>query len=287
MTPLQSFARNSGTTPICVLTIAGSDSSAGAGIQADARTIQALGGYALTAVTAVTAQNARGVVVWRKVPAGLIAAQIEAVLKDFPVAAIKTGLLPGADAVRAVAKALKRHARIPLVVDPIVSSTSGTRFLSSVGVKALKKELFPRAMLVTPNWLEAAELSGKKVLTDVEAAAAARFLAKEYGCAVLVKGGHAPGDRCHDCLATADGRVRWFSGSRIITKNTHGTGCVLSSAITLRLARGDTIEDAVASARRFLSRSLAAGRRIRWGRGNGPAFAGNFRTTRSRSRPQT
>jgi hydroxymethylpyrimidine/phosphomethylpyrimidine kinase len=259
MTPLQSFARNSGTTPICVLTIAGSDSSAGAGIQADARTIQALGGYALTAVTAVTAQNTRGVVVWRKVPAGLIAAQIEAVLKDFPVAAIKTGLLPGADAVRAVAKALKRHARIPLVIDPIV----------------------------TPNWLEAAELSGKKVLTDVEAAAAARFLAKEYGCAVLVKGGHAPGDRCRDCLATADGRVRWFSGSRIITKNTHGTGCVLSSAITLRLARGDTIEDAVASARRFLSRSLASGRRIRWGRGNGPAFAGNFRTTRSRSRPQT
>lgn len=260
----------------CVLTIAGSDSGAGAGIQADARTIQALGGYATTAITAVTAQNTKGVLAWRAVPPRLIAAQIDSVLDDFPVAAIKTGLLPGAAAARAMAKALARHPRVPLVVDPVIASTSGSRFLSAAGVKALKKELFSRATLVTPNWPEAAELSGRRVGTDAEAEAAARHLADKFGCAVLVKGGHAPGGRCRDCLVTAAGRVRWFSGRRIQTRNTHGTGCVLSAAIALGLARGDTIEVAVATARRFLSRSLAAGRRMRLVRGNGPAFAGRL-----------
>lgn len=259
--------------PPCVLTIAGSDSGAGAGVQADARTIHALGGYACTAITAITAQNTRGVADWRAVPVALLREQIAVVLDDFPIAAIKTGLLPGAAAVQAVARALAARPRRPLVIDPVIGSTSGTRFLSPAGVRTLQRELLPRATLVTPNWPEASALSGRAVASFAEAEAAARALL-ESGCgAVLVKGGHAPGGRCHDCLATADGRVRWFESARVRTRNTHGTGCVLSAAIAAGLAQGRTLEKAVEAAHAFLRRSLEAGRNVRWG-GAGPAFAG-------------
>lgn len=259
--------------PLCVLTIAGSDSGAGAGIQADARTIHALGGYALTVITAVTAQNTRGVAAWRAVTPALIAAQIAAVLGDFPVAAIKTGLLPNAAAVRTVAAALARHPRVPLVIDPVLGSTTGTRFLTPAGLRTLRSELLPRATLVTPNWPEAEMLTGRRVRTFAEAEIAAQTLAATAGCAVLVKGGHGPGATCRDCLATPDGRVRWFEGTRIATPNTHGTGCVLSAAIAARLAQGATVPSAVRSAQAFLQKQLRAGRRTRWG-GAGPAFAG-------------
>jgi hydroxymethylpyrimidine/phosphomethylpyrimidine kinase len=257
-----------------VLTIAGSDSGSGAGIQADARTIHALGGYALTAITAVTAQNLRGVTAWRAVSPTLIAAQIKAVLEDFSVTAVKTGLLPGVAAVRAIQRELARHPRLLLVVDPVIGSTSGAKFLPPAGLRALKKELLPRATLVTPNWPEVAALTGMKVQTHEDAEAAARQLAKECGCAVLVKGGHAAGRVCRDCLATAVGRVRWFESPRVKTHNTHGTGCVLSAAIVTNLAKGEKLESAVAQAHEFLWRSLRAGRKTRWGRGHGPAFAG-------------
>lgn len=261
--------------PPCVLTIAGSDSGAGAGIQADSRTIHALGGYALTAITAITAQNTRGVSAWRAVPPALLTAQITAVLKDFPVRAIKTGLLPGGVSVRAVAAALKAYRHVPLVVDPVIGSTTGTRFLSASGVRTLVRELLPRATVVTPNWPEAEALTGMAIRTFADAECAALQLL-ERGCqAVLVKGGHAPGAVCRDCLVTQDGRVRWFESPRIITRNTHGTGCVLSSAIALRLAQGESVEAAAGSAHRFLTRSLASGRRRRFGGGAGPAFLGN------------
>lgn len=259
--------------PPCVLTIAGSDSGAGAGVQADARTIHALGGYALTALTAVTAQNLRGVASWCAVPPKIIAAQIESVLNDFPVAAVKTGLLPGAAAVRAVAKALARHPKIPLVVDPLIAATSGTRFLDAAGLRVLKRELLPRATLITPNWPEAEALTDRHVKNFAEAEAAAKSMAKEYGCAVLVKGGHTPGNVCRDCLAMTDGSVHWFESPRIKTRNTHGTGCVLSAAIVASLAHGEKIKAAVDQAREFLWRSLRTGRKIRWGRGHGPAFS--------------
>jgi hydroxymethylpyrimidine/phosphomethylpyrimidine kinase len=260
--------------PVCVLTIAGSDSGAGAGVQADARAIHALGGYALTAITAVTAQNTRGVTAWRAVPPALIAAQIKAVLGDFSVAAVKTGLLQGAAAVRAIGRELARYPRLPLVVDPVIGSTSGAKFLSAAGLRALKQELLPRAMLVTPNWPEIAALTGLPVHTHEDAEAAARKIAKECGCAVFVKGGHAPVKVCRDCLVTAAGRVRWFESPRVKTHNTHGTGCVLSAAIATNLAKGEKLESAVAQAHEFLWRSLRAGRKTRWGRGRGPAFAG-------------
>jgi len=258
----------------CVLTIAGSDSGGGAGVQADARTIHALGAYALTAVTAVTAQNTRGIASWRAVSPSLIAAQISAVLADFPVASVKTGLLPGTPAIRAVAAALRRHRKPPLVVDPVIASTGGTRFLSMTGIRALRRELLARATLVTPNWPEAEALSGSRIRTHADAEEAARRISGECGCAALVKGGHAGGDSCRDCLSTPDGRVLWFSSSRVGTRNTHGTGCVLSSAIAAGLAEGLALSDAVEKARDFLHRALVSGRGIRWGRGPGPAFAG-------------
>jgi hydroxymethylpyrimidine/phosphomethylpyrimidine kinase len=260
--------------PPCVLSIAGSDSGSGAGVQADARTIHALGGYALTAVTAVTAQNTRGVDVWRPVRPALIAAQIAAVLGDFPVGAIKVGLLPGAAAVRAVVGALAAGPRLPLVVDPVIGSTSGTTFLPPAGVRALVRDLLPLATLVTPNWPEAEALAGIPVRKFADAEAAARRILATGCRAALVKGGHGPGPVCRDCLVTADGRVTWFEGRRIKTRNTHGTGCVLSAAIAVRLAQGRSLEDAVADARQFLRDCLAAGRKYSFGAGRGPAFAG-------------
>lgn len=257
-------------TPPCVLTIAGSDSGAGAGIQADARTIHALGGYALTVVAAVTAQNSRGISSWQAVPPSLIAAQIKSVASDFSVRAIKTGLLPGAAAIRAVAAALPSG--IPLVIDPVIGSTSGTRFLSGTGLHVLKKHLLPRATLVTPNWPEIAALTGRKVETFSEAEAAAQSLLATGCQAVLVKGGHAPGGICRDCLVTADGLVRWLEGSRVKTRNLHGTGCVLSAAIAAFLATGHDLDDAVQEARLFLRGSLKKNRSRRLGGGAGPAL---------------
>jgi hydroxymethylpyrimidine/phosphomethylpyrimidine kinase len=260
--------------PPCVLTIAGSDSGAGAGIQADVRTIHALGGFACTAITAVTAQNTRGVQAWEPVASKLIEAQVRAVLSDLPVAAIKTGLLPGAAGVRAVCRALEGADQIPLVIDPILGSTSGTLFLAAADLKVLKRDLFSRATLITPNWPEAQALTGRRVRNGADAEAAANEIADRAGCAVLLKGGHGPGAECRDCLVMADGEVRWFEAHRIATKNTHGTGCVLSAAIATGLALGKSLVDSVEIGHAFLQASLRLGRRRKWGGGAGPAFAG-------------
>lgn len=259
--------------PPCVLTIAGSDSGAGAGVQADARTIHALGGYACTALTAVTAQNTLGITAWRPVPAALLAAQLAAVLDDLPVRAIKTGLLPGAVAVRTVAAALLTHPQIPLVIDPVLGSTTGTRFLSPAGLGVLRRELFPRATLVTPNWPEAAALTGLTVRTFAEVETAAHALLGTGCQAVLLKGGHAHGKLCRDYLVTAGGSARWLEGPRLNTRNVHGTGCVLSAAIAAFLASGSGLEAAVAGAQAFLRQNLQRNRSLRLGSGAGPAFS--------------
>jgi len=256
------------------LTIAGSDSGAGAGIQADSRTIGAFGGHALTAITAITAQNTTGVLAWRAVPPDLIRLQIEAVLADFSVKAVKTGLLPGPEAILAVVAALKSHANLPLIVDPVIASTSGTRFLSGAGIRALRQKLLPRATLVTPNLPEAEALTGVRIRSAAGVERAALRLL-ETGCgAVLVKGGHGRGATCRDCLMTSAGLLHWFESPRIATRNTHGTGCVLSAAIATALAAGVPLPHAVDGARRFLLQSLRSGRSLRWGRGKGPAFPG-------------
>jgi len=262
------------TAPFCVLAVAGSDSGGGAGIQSDQRTILALGGHALTAVTAVTAQDTVGISAWAPVPAALLRAQLESALGGFPVAAAKTGLLPGAAAVRTVAAALARHPALPVVVDPVLASSSGTRFLPAAGVAALRRLLFPRAALVTPNWPEAELLTGRPVHSPATARAAARQLAAECGRPVLVKGGHARRGPCRDCLALPDGTIHWFEVALVATANTHGTGCVLSAAIAAWLARGAGLLQAVRSGQSFLHRGLERGRGLSWGRGRGPAFVG-------------
>jgi len=260
--------------PFCILTIAGSDSGGGAGIQADQRTIRAIGGHALTAVTAVTAQDTRSITAWKAVPDSLIRAQIDSALAGYPVAAIKTGLLPGPGAVRAVALALAKFPSIPLVVDPVLSSSGGTRFQSDAGVRALRKLLFPRAFVITANWPEAATLARSVVRTHAQAEKAAARIASECGRPVLVKGGHAKGILCRDCLAIPGGVTLWFEGPRIATVNTHGTGCVLSAAIAAWLGRGASLPEAVRMAQSFLQRALVRGRGLDWGTGRGPAFYG-------------
>jgi hydroxymethylpyrimidine/phosphomethylpyrimidine kinase len=210
---------------------------------------------------------------WEGVPARLVSAQIGAVLQPLAVAAVKTGLLPTPAVIRAVASALAARPQAPLVVDPVLGSTSGTRFLFPPGIRALRRELLPRAALVTPNWPEAEALAQRPVRTDRQARDAARQLADECGCAVLVKGGHGHGTACRDWLATPDGKLVAFSSTRIATRNTHGTGCVLSAAIAAHLARGEAVPAAVAHARTFLRRALRRGRKVDWGTGAGPAYA--------------
>jgi hydroxymethylpyrimidine/phosphomethylpyrimidine kinase len=260
--------------PFCVLTIAGSDSGGGAGIQSDMRTIRAVGGHALVAVTAVTAQDTKGVSAWSPVRDALIRAQIDSALGGYPVSAAKTGLLPGPGAVRAVLAGIRRHPSIPLVVDPVLASSSGTRFVSAEGMRVLRTRLFPRAFLVTPNWPEAAALTGLPVRSHAQASKAGARLAKECGRPVLVKGGHAPGAVCRDCLVMPSGDVVWYEFPRVATPNTHGTGCVLSAAIAAWLGRGASLTEAVRLAQSFLHRALVRGRGLDWGGGSGPAFYG-------------
>lgn len=260
--------------PFCVLTIAGSDSGGGAGIQSDQRTIRAVGGHALIALTAVTAQDTKGITAWSPVRDALIRAQIDSALAGYPVSAVKTGLLPGPGAIRAVLAALRRYPSIPLVVDPVLASSSGTRFLSAEGARVLRKSLFPRAFLITPNWPEAAALTGLPVRTHAQAEKAGVKLARECGRPVLVKGGHAPGAACRDCLAMPSGDAIWYEFPRIETLNTHGTGCVLSAAIAAWLGRGANLTEAVRLAQSFLQRALVRGRGLDWGGGRGPAFYG-------------
>lgn len=258
----------------CVLTIAGSDSGAGAGIQADSRTIQALGGFAATAITAITAQNTRGVQKWQAVSPRLVGEQIESVLSDLPVAAIKTGLLPGSGTIRAIATALAgAPVGVPLVLDPILSSSSGTRFLDDRGVATFLKFLAPRASLLTPNWPEAAKLARQNVATPMDAERAGRGILHRTGCqAVLVKGGHGTGPFSEDILILRSGEVHRFCRRRIQTANTHGTGCVLAAAIATELARGANMLTAVEKAGDFLHAALLRGRTTRFGVGRGPAL---------------
>lgn len=258
--------------PSGVLTIAGSDGGGGAGVLADARTIAVFGRPVFAAVAAITAQNRQGIRRWQAVPPTLLRAQVEAVLQDFAVGAIKSGLLPTSSAVRTVATVLKRHPSIPLVVDPVLGSTSGTRFLGPTARRVLIRELLPRAALATPNWPEVAALTGLRVTTVAEAERAGRQLAASAGCPVLVKGGHAVGRQCVDLLVWPDGRTRRWRAPRLPTRNTHGTGCVLSAAIAAGLAEGLELTAAISGARTFLRRQLRRGHRVDWGGGIGPVL---------------
>jgi hydroxymethylpyrimidine/phosphomethylpyrimidine kinase len=258
-----------GRTPIA-LSIAGSDSSGGAGIQADLKTFSAFGVYGAAVITALTAQNTWGIAAVEPVAAPFVAAQIDAVLCDLDVGCIKTGMLANAGIVEAVVRGVRKAQRRPLIVDPVMVATSGAMLLAPDAIDALKRELMPLATLITPNLPEAARLLGsREAASETEAAAQAKAL-RFLGCgAVLLKGGHAKGETAVDYLCDGAG-VERLVRPRIDTPHTHGTGCTLSAAIAALLAQGVGLMDAVTRAKAFVWQALEGGRAIGIGHGNGP-----------------
>jgi len=258
------------TVPIA-FTIAGSDSSGGAGIQADLKTFTLLGVYGASVVTALTAQSTRGVDGIHPVPSAFITQQIDAVAGDLCIGAVKTGMLNDADTVRAVAAAVRRHNLHPLVVDPVMVATSGDLLLEESAIAALRGELIPLADLLTPNLDEAARLLDCAVAIDeAQMAAQARALLA-LGCkAVVVKGGHGAGAEAADIFLEREGEPVRLALPRIDTPNTHGTGCTFSAAVTAYLARGAPLRTAVPTAKRFVHEALQAGAGRTIGKGSGP-----------------
>jgi hydroxymethylpyrimidine/phosphomethylpyrimidine kinase len=256
-------------TPIAV-TIAGSDSGGGAGIQADLKTFSALGVYGASVITALTAQNTLGVQGIHDVPPAFVAAQINSVFSDLDVKAVKIGMLSQPAVIEAVAAGLDRHGAQTIVLDPVMVATSGDRLLAPEAVASLKATLVPRALVITPNLPEAAAMLDEPVAEDEAAmrAQAERLLKLGPG-AVLIKGGHAEGSESADLLVDAAGMER-FAAPRLATRNTHGTGCTLSSAIAAGLARGLDLRHAVAAAKAYVSAAIAASEQLRIGRGYGP-----------------
>lgn len=254
-----------------VLIIAGSDSSGGAGIQADIKTVTALGGYAATAITAITVQTTAEVRAVEMLRPRLVADQIAAVLEDIGADAIKIGMLGGASIARAVAEALASAADLPLVLDPVLAATSGDALIEEGGGSALMDVLGARATLLTPNIPEAEAISGRTIASEAEMDAAGRVLLAAGPEAVLMKGGHLAGEQVIDLLVTGQGTHR-FADRRIDTTSTHGTGCTLASAIATRLAQGRPLVEAVGEARAYLRRALetAPG----FGHGHGPVNHG-------------
>lgn len=253
-----------------LLSIAGSDSGGGAGIQADLKTFSALGCFGMTAITALTAQNTTGVRAIHGVPPAMLVQQIDAVVEDIGVDAVKVGMLHSADVVRAVADAIARHQLTRVVLDPVMVATSGAVLIDDAAVAVLVEQLFPRADVITPNLDEAALLVGWPLHTEDDMENAAAQLLAMGARAVLLKGGHLQGDVVADLLAHSDGTRTWMRDARIHTPNTHGTGCTLSSAIAAFLALGHDLGEAVQSARSYIRGALLAGAQVCTGRGSGP-----------------
>jgi len=238
------------------LTIAGSDSSAGAGIQADLKTFSALGVYGLTAVTCVVAETPGRVSKIEPVSAELVRDQIEVLLRSFPVAAIKTGLLFSASLIAEIARLLRAHRSTPLVIDPVMVATSGDALLQDDAIQTYERELFPLAALLTPNLGEAGRLIGKRIADLAEMREAGEILVKKYGVPVLLKGGHLTGDDAIDLLFLK-GNVIEFSAPFSRGIATHGTGCTYSAAITAGLAVGLSLEEAIRRAKKFVTAAIA------------------------------
>ncbi len=250
-----------------VLTIAGSDSGGGAGIQADLKAMSANGVYAMSVITAITAQNTEEVTDVLELPTSIIAAQLDAIFNDFDVAAVKTGMLSSTDIIKTVVKLLKPQQVKNLVVDPVMIAKGGQALLKPDAIDTIKKELFPLALLVTPNVHEAQQLSGIEITSLADARRAAKTI-HQFGCAnVLIKGGHLASDRATDLLY--DGRFfNIYKGEFIDTPHTHGTGCTFASAIAAHIARGKTVPDAVQTAKTYLTEAIRHSLAI--GHGKGP-----------------
>ena len=254
------------------LTIAGSDSSGGAGIQADIKTMTANGVYAMSAITALTAQNTTGVAGIMEVTPAFLQQQLDCIFTDIRPDAVKIGMVSSADLIRAIAQKLTAYKAVNIVVDPVMVATSGAKLISDDAVSVLKERLLVLADVLTPNVPEAEVLSGRAVKTEDDMIRAAEAISTAYGCAVLVKGGHHLNDA--NDLLYREGSYRWFYGERIDNPNTHGTGCTLSSAIASNLAKGYGLDDAVRRAKAYISGALSA--MLDLGAGSGPmnhAFA--------------
>ena len=258
-----------------LLSIAGSDSGGGAGIQADLKTFAALGCYGMTAVTALTAQNTLGVRAIHSVPSAMLRDQIDAVIEDIGVDAVKIGMLHSVETIRTVSAAIDRHGLRTIVLDPVMMSTSGARLIDDDAQAVLVSELFHRSTLVTPNLDEAALLVGQPLASEADMESAARQLLERGANAVLLKGGHLVGVTVSDLLLQRGGAPHWMRAPRIHTGNTHGTGCTLSSAIAAHLALGAPLLQAVELARAFVRAALEAGATVRTGGGSGPLNHGN------------
>jgi hydroxymethylpyrimidine/phosphomethylpyrimidine kinase len=257
------------TTPVA-LTIAGSDSSGGAGIQADLKTFAALGVYGASVITALTAQNTRGVTGIHVVPADFVTAQIDAVFSDLDVKAVKIGMVAQLAAVDAIVGGLTRWSPNHIVLDPVMVATSGDRLLATDAVEALRTKLIPRASLITPNLPEAAALLDESVAASEAAIESQGKRLLALGCpAVLIKGGHGQGTESIDYLVRGSGIIA-LAAPRIATRNTHGTGCSLSSAIAAGLAKGEDMETAVRNAKVWVSAAIAAADQLGVGHGHGP-----------------
>lgn len=257
------------TTPVA-LTIAGSDSSGGAGIQADLKTFAALGVYGASAITALTAQNTKGVAAIHAVPAAFVTAQIDAVFSDLDVGAVKIGMVAQAESIDAIAAALSRWKPGHIVLDPVMVATSGDRLLAAEAVVVLRTKLMPLASVITPNLPEAAALLDEPIArSEAEIESQGRRLLG-LGCrAVLIKGGHGEGTESIDYLVGADKTIA-LAAPRVATQNTHGTGCSLSSAVAASLAKGEDLETAVRNAKSWISAAIASADRFSVGHGHGP-----------------
>jgi hydroxymethylpyrimidine/phosphomethylpyrimidine kinase len=254
--------------PLKVLTIAGFDGSAGAGIQADLKTFSALGCYGMSVLTALPVQNTCGVKSIYELPIKCIEEQLQAVFEDSTIDAIKIGMLHKKEIIEIVAKTLAQLPYPKIVLDPVMVAKSGDPLLNPDAVCALKKHLFPLASVITPNLMEASTLLQREISSKKEMEQGAFDLLQLGPKAVVVKGGHLEESNCGDCLY--DGEIFWLSHPRIDTKNTHGTGCTFSSAIASFLARGHTLFDAVSKAKAYLTQSIIAGKDFQIGKGKGP-----------------
>lgn len=266
------------------LTIAGSDCSGGAGIQADIKTMTANGVYAMSAITALTAQNTTGVTGIYDVTPEFLKKQIDAIFTDIRPDAVKIGMVSNKNLIQVIADSLKEYHAENIVIDPVMVATSGAKLIAEDAIEILENSLFGLATLLTPNIPEAELISGKKIVTAKDMEEVGSLIGETYHCAVLCKGGHQIND-ANDMLY-ADGKIVWFQGKRIDNPNTHGTGCTLSSAIASNLAKGYPLEKAVQNAKNYISGALAA--MLDLGAGSGPmnhafAIAGEYEKVVDRS----
>jgi hydroxymethylpyrimidine kinase/phosphomethylpyrimidine kinase len=253
-----------------LLTIAGSDSGGGAGIQADLKTFSALGAFGMSAIAALTAQNTLAVTAIHPVPPDFLQKQLEAVLEDIGVDAVKIGMLATPELIGVVAETLTRYNVSNVVVDPVMVAKSGDKLLQDNAIEALRTQLLPIATVITPNLPEASVLLGRKIHLEQEMLQAAKDLHALGTKNVLLKGGHLGGNKSSDLLLTEQGKSLWFEAERTETKNTHGTGCTYSSAIATFLGKGYTLENAIASAKQYISDAIRFGACYELGHGHGP-----------------